>query len=148
MAGTKDCPKCGLLNPATAGRCDCGWDFTTSRQKRSHLKSKNSTKPQKNKYSREDKYRYYEDVPFYRQQWFFWLCFFCCGPVAFLILASGDVYYKKEGRVVPFGMANRVIAVVVCLSWIGPLIIGILFGISGGSHQNPSKPSTEIWPER
>ena len=22
-----DCPKCGLVNPATARRCDCGYDF-------------------------------------------------------------------------------------------------------------------------
>ncbi len=25
--GSKNCPKCGLINPATAQRCDCGWDF-------------------------------------------------------------------------------------------------------------------------
>jgi uncharacterized RDD family membrane protein YckC len=24
-----DCPKCGLINPATAQRCDCGYDFET-----------------------------------------------------------------------------------------------------------------------
>ena len=23
-----DCPQCGLLNPPTAQRCDCGYDFT------------------------------------------------------------------------------------------------------------------------
>src|SRR5262245_54183428 len=25
----KDCPKCGLLNPPNAQRCDCGYDFDT-----------------------------------------------------------------------------------------------------------------------
>jgi hypothetical protein len=24
-----DCPRCGLINPATASRCDCGYDFQT-----------------------------------------------------------------------------------------------------------------------
>ena len=24
-----DCPRCGLINPETAQRCDCGYDFTT-----------------------------------------------------------------------------------------------------------------------
>jgi hypothetical protein len=24
-----DCPRCGLTNPATASRCDCGYDFQT-----------------------------------------------------------------------------------------------------------------------
>jgi hypothetical protein len=27
MAEAKDCPKCGLVNPPEAQRCDCGWDF-------------------------------------------------------------------------------------------------------------------------
>lgn len=25
----KDCPKCNLVNPDTAERCDCGYDFPT-----------------------------------------------------------------------------------------------------------------------
>ena len=28
MAGVK-CPRCGLFNPETAQRCDCGYDFET-----------------------------------------------------------------------------------------------------------------------
>jgi hypothetical protein len=24
-----DCPRCGLINPTTASRCDCGYDFQT-----------------------------------------------------------------------------------------------------------------------
>ena len=24
-----ECPHCGLINPETAQRCDCGYDFTT-----------------------------------------------------------------------------------------------------------------------
>lgn len=27
----KDCPRCGLTNPAIASRCDCGHEFTTGR---------------------------------------------------------------------------------------------------------------------
>jgi uncharacterized RDD family membrane protein YckC len=33
------CPKCGLLNPPTALRCDCGWDFARNTMKESYLKS-------------------------------------------------------------------------------------------------------------
>jgi len=25
----QECPQCGLLNPSTARRCDCGYDFVT-----------------------------------------------------------------------------------------------------------------------
>ena len=33
----KSCPKCRLINPAAAERCDCGWDFVAQRQERSYL---------------------------------------------------------------------------------------------------------------
>lgn len=31
--GVVDCPKCGLTNPETASRCDCGYDFATGRMR-------------------------------------------------------------------------------------------------------------------
>jgi uncharacterized RDD family membrane protein YckC len=31
------CPRCGLINPETAMRCDCGWDFSTGTVKESYL---------------------------------------------------------------------------------------------------------------
>jgi len=40
QAGIKTCPQCKLLNPPEAERCDCGWDFLTSRQERSYLPRK------------------------------------------------------------------------------------------------------------
>ena len=32
-----DCPKCGLVNPETALRCDCGYDFATQSVKASYI---------------------------------------------------------------------------------------------------------------
>jgi hypothetical protein len=32
-----DCPKCKLVNPPTAERCDCGYDFTTGTVEQSYL---------------------------------------------------------------------------------------------------------------
>jgi hypothetical protein len=40
MAEDQNCPKCGLVNPPTAQRCDCGWDFVSRRQARSYLEPK------------------------------------------------------------------------------------------------------------
>lgn len=34
----KDCPKCGLINPTEAERCDCGYDFVTRQMRRSYLR--------------------------------------------------------------------------------------------------------------
>jgi hypothetical protein len=33
----KSCPHCSLENPDSAERCDCGWDFASSRMKPSLL---------------------------------------------------------------------------------------------------------------
>jgi hypothetical protein len=34
----KNCPRCRLVNPSEAERCDCGWDFLTQRQETSYLR--------------------------------------------------------------------------------------------------------------
>jgi hypothetical protein len=35
----KDCPRCRLVNPSDAQRCDCGYDFLTRRMERTYLMS-------------------------------------------------------------------------------------------------------------
>jgi len=34
-----NCPRCGLINPGTAQRCDCGYDFISKSLKRSYATS-------------------------------------------------------------------------------------------------------------
>ena len=34
------CPNCGLINPDSAQRCDCGYDFASGQVKQSYLKPK------------------------------------------------------------------------------------------------------------
>ena len=40
MAGVMKCPKCRLVNPPIAQRCDCGWDFVSQRHEQSFLEPK------------------------------------------------------------------------------------------------------------
>jgi hypothetical protein len=35
-----ECPNCGLVNPARAQRCDCGFDFSSQTMERSYLQKK------------------------------------------------------------------------------------------------------------
>jgi hypothetical protein len=37
MEEVKDCPRCGLVNPPTAQRCDCGYDFASRTVQSSYL---------------------------------------------------------------------------------------------------------------
>ena len=39
MAEAKNCPKCGLVNPPSAQRCDCGYDFVSRSVEQSYLNS-------------------------------------------------------------------------------------------------------------
>jgi hypothetical protein len=42
LPAVKTCPKCRLINPPEAERCDCGWDFVAARQERSYLPRKSA----------------------------------------------------------------------------------------------------------
>ena len=78
-------------------------------------------------------YTSYDQVPTHRKQWFFWLTWFLFAPVAIAILITGDVYYPKKGEVRAFGLANRIVAMLIALFWSIALISGIIEGVRGGA---------------
>jgi|GEM_PF-3117835 len=39
MTEAQDCPRCGLVNPPSAQRCDCGYDFVSRSAQQSYLGS-------------------------------------------------------------------------------------------------------------
>lgn len=69
----------------------------------------------------QTKYSSYDEVPFYRKQWFFWLTYVIpfLTIIALVLLVAGDIFYAKKGEVRSFGMANRVVAGIVGLLWLG-----------------------------
>lgn len=60
----------------------------------------------------------YQQVPFFRRQWFFWLTYIIFAPIALGILITGDVYYMKGSQIRSFGTANRVVAGIIALIWL------------------------------
>ncbi len=38
------CPKCGLINPDTALRCDCGYDFASKEMRESYVAAAENAK--------------------------------------------------------------------------------------------------------
>ncbi len=63
-------------------------------------------------------YHAYDDVPFYRKQYFFWFIFLFNPLIALVILLTGDIFYKRKGEVKAFGLANRIVAGIMLLSWL------------------------------
>jgi hypothetical protein len=43
-----DCPRCKLVNPATAVRCDCGYDLQTGTMQDSYLTERDKHLPRQN----------------------------------------------------------------------------------------------------
>jgi len=71
-------------------------------------------------------YSSYDQVPYYRKQWFFWLMYFTISPVAIGILLFGDVYYEKNGEVKSFGLLNRIVAGIIAIGILSQIISALV----------------------
>ena len=77
----------------------------------------------------EGEYQDYDEIPAYRQHGIFWLIYVLFGPIALLILITGDVYYLRNDKIKRFGIINRVAAgliLAVPVSFFSAIIIGEL----------------------
>jgi hypothetical protein len=62
-----------------------------------------------------EKYTDYSQVPWFRKNWFAILCFFIFTPALFLVLVTGDVYYKKKGQLTTYGKVAKNFSLVWCV---------------------------------
>jgi len=62
------------------------------------------------------KYKSYDEVPFYRKQLFFWVFYLLLSPIAIIILLFGDIYYQRESKIYSFGLFNRIIAILIAVN--------------------------------
>ncbi len=56
MDRVQDCPKCKLVNPPQAVRCDCGYDFAARRVVGSYLTEKDQVRQAEDAQARRDQY--------------------------------------------------------------------------------------------
>jgi len=72
------------------------------------------------------KHNTYYGIPKYRRHNNFWAIYFILPIVAIVILMTGDVYYKRQGRIRRFDDSNTFIALGLAGLWLGQQIY-ILF---------------------
>lgn len=53
----------------------------------------------------------YDQVPWYRKQWFAFVCFLIFTPGLLLILLSGDVYYESKGQLKTYSTTAKVVLI-------------------------------------
>lgn len=68
-------------------------------------------------------YNSYDEVPWYRKNWFAILTFLIFTPALLFIAVSGDIYYKRNGEVRKYSTAARVFLVLISALW----LLGIFF---------------------
>jgi len=59
-------------------------------------------------------YSDYSQVPWYRKNWFAFLTFFFFAPALFVLVVSGDIYYKSGGMVKAYSKAARILLGLFC----------------------------------
>jgi hypothetical protein len=114
MSVPKDCPKCGMINPPEAQRCDCGYDFFSLKSERSFL---GSHRP-------------------HRGQTHLWtgiaslfVCGFILGPMT-AISATRDLRAIANGAMDPAGegltRAGQILGIAGTILWFLALIVRLL----------------------
>jgi hypothetical protein len=56
MADARDCPRCRLVNPPDAQRCDCGYDFGAQQVLKSYLTDQDLIRAEDDRRARHEQY--------------------------------------------------------------------------------------------
>lgn len=86
-------------------------------------------------------YSTYDQVPWYRRNWFAILCFLVFMPALFLVVLTGNVFYKRGGQIRRYSVPARIF--LILYSGLATLIvIALLVQSPGGSTRLASADAT------
>lgn len=60
-------------------------------------------------------YTSYEQVPWFRKNWFILLGALVFAPVTLYSLFTGDVYYQKNGQLVTYSKGVKIVTIILCV---------------------------------
>lgn len=63
-------------------------------------------------------YTSYDQVPWYRKNWFAILCFLFFTPGLIILALSGEIYYQKKGELKTFSQGRKILLIVISIGFI------------------------------
>lgn len=63
-------------------------------------------------------YSSYGEVPWYRKNWFAFVCFFFFFPGLWIMMLSGDIYYQQKGQLKTYPTSSKVILWILSISYV------------------------------
>jgi len=64
----------------------------------------------------------YDQVPWYRKNWFAFISFFAFPPALLIALLTGGIYYEKKGQLKRYSIAAKIFFIILCLIYTGQLV--------------------------
>ncbi len=71
-------------------------------------------------------YTSYDQVPWYRKNWFIIVAALLFAPATLYSLFSGEIYYQKKGELVTYTKVVKVITIIICLM-LSARIVALVF---------------------
>ncbi len=63
-------------------------------------------------------YASYDQVPWYRKEWFTWLCFFVFTPALAVLLLTGESYYTRKGQLKTVSKGLKIFFIIAGIIWL------------------------------